>query len=244
MKFNDEANKLGICQDARSLVGLNVNDTVSYPISDLVRNANSWYRLVNSWIWNVTGTWEYDDSNYTNLPIATTDLVDGQDNYELPTTAQRIDRIEILDQNGDSILLKAIDKSQVGYAMPEFEDEEGTPIYYDLVGRSIILYPTPATGKVTLSDGLKVYFTRGIKEFATTDTSTEPGFDNNFHRILSYGMALDYSISHMMADDASIAKVNQLKSNISSLKEEVEKFYGVRHRDMKPNIHPRVDSGV
>ena len=45
----------------------------------------------------VTGEWEYDDSNYTNLPEATADLVDGQRDYELPSTAQKIDRVEVLD---------------------------------------------------------------------------------------------------------------------------------------------------
>jgi len=241
MVFNDLTNHQGLCQDARFLLGLSVSDTVSYNVKDLTRNINSWYRKANQWIWEATGTWEYDDSNYTNLPIATTDLVDGQDNYELPTIAQRLDRIEVMNAEGDYVKLTPIDKSQIDVAMSEFADEDGMPEYYDVIGRSIILYPTPDTTKVTLSNGLKAYFSRGVNEFAITDTSTEPGFDDNFHRLLSVGAAYDWAISK---DIDNTSRINSLSNQILTFKEEIQKFYGSRDRGMKARIIPKTESNI
>ena len=241
MVFNDSTNGQGLCQDARFLLGLSVSDTVSYTVKDLTRNINSWYRKANQWIWEATGTWEYDDANNTDIPIATTDLVDGQDNYELPTTAQRLDRIEVMNSDGDYQKLEAIDKSQIDVAMSEFADEDGMPMYYDVIGRSIILYPTPDTTKVTLTNGLKAYFSRGIEEFAITSTSTEPGFDDNFHRLLSVGAAYDWSISK---DIDNTSRINSLAGQISAFKEEMQKFYGTRDRGMKARIIPRTETNI
>ena len=47
--------------------GLASDDTTAYPFKDFVREANDSLRKVNSWIWNNTGEWEYDDSNYNDF---------------------------------------------------------------------------------------------------------------------------------------------------------------------------------
>jgi len=196
---------------------------------------NAWYRRVNSWIWEVTGTWEYDDSNWTDLPIATTTIVDEQQDYEIPSTAQKIDRVEVLDSAGNYRLLKPIDKSQIeSQAMSEFQESPGMPVYYDLIGRSILLYPKPSTDVVTASKGLKLYFTRDIKEFSSTDTTAEPGFVSNFHRILSLGAAYDFAVSYDMG-----TKANFLKGQINELVRELKNFYGTRHRDFPARFSPK-----
>ena len=113
MQFNNTTNQyLSLYHNTLFNLGIDRTDTTIYPIEDFTRNANNWYRRVNSWIWQVTGEWEYDDSNYTNLPEATANLVNGQRDYELPSTAQKIDRVEVLDNSGNSQKLTPIDKSQ------------------------------------------------------------------------------------------------------------------------------------
>jgi len=42
--------------------------------------------------------------------------------------------------------------------MSEFYETPGMPVYYDLVGRSVFLYPKPGANYVTETDGLKMYF--------------------------------------------------------------------------------------
>ena len=242
MKINDVTLKQGLCQDANFLTGLAITDSSTYTVADKIRNANTWYRKVNAWIWDSTGDWEYDDSNWTNLPVATTDLVttagSEQQDYEMPSTAQKIDRVEVLDSEGNYQLLKPFDKSQVlDQSMSEFYETAGFPIYYDLVGRSILLYPKPADASVTATDGLKLYFARDIDEFAITDTATEPGFSKNYHRLISLGMSYDYCLRNGLDD-----RKTNIRKEIDELKDQLQTEYGARHRNFRTRIIPRIQS--
>ena len=238
MQFSPSSN-LGICQETRSLLGFAINDTASYPLVDLVRNANSWYRRVNSWIWNVTGKWEYDDENFATLPIATTDLVNNQQDYSLPSTAQKVFRVEIKDINGDWYELFPIDQTDIkGQAMSEFYETAGKPIYFDLIGNSLLLYPKPDTTYVTATAGLNVYFSREIQEFTTSSTTTEPGFNADFHRLISMGAALDRALANGMND-----KVTYLRQEITSIKEDLNHYYGSRNVVKRTKINAS-DEGV
>lgn len=242
MIFNDETDYQGLCQDARQLVGLSVNDTTSLPTSTLLRSANHWKKRANQWIWENNGLWEYDDSNYTDFSIATTDLVSLQQDYSIPSTAQRIDRVEVLDSSGNYRKLQPIDKSMVGTSMSEFQDPDGVgglPIYYDMVGNSIFLYPAPATSHVTTTSGLKLYFTREIEEFVITDTNVEVGFLGDFDRIVSYGMALDFATITGLTERAT-----QFEKQIADMRASMQSFYGMRHRELKPRIRPNIQSNI
>jgi len=174
-----------------------------------------------------------------NLPIATTDLVASQNDYEMPSSARKIDRIEVLDSEGNYQKLTPFDKSQIGVAISEFEKTDGLPRYYDLLGRSIYLKPAPASANVTTSSGLKVYYVRDIDEFGISDTSTEPGFDNHFHRIISLGAAYVYCLSNDIAD----RKVG-IRNEIKQLHDELREHYGFSHREMKPRILPKDNDGI
>jgi hypothetical protein len=239
MQINNSSSKSNsLYHDALFLLGISRSDTTQFPVADFIRSANIWNAQINGWIWDATGDWEYDDGNYTNLPVATATLVDGQADYELPDTAQKIDRVEVMDNNGDYQKLTPIDKSQVGDAMTEFQETDGLPRYYDLVGDSLILYPTPDTANITATSGIKLYFTRDVKAFNETSTTLEPSFNRNFHRLISMGSAFDYSGSF----DSS--KLNYLSTQIQRLKEELQTFYGSRHRDFKTKIIPSIGDSI
>jgi len=237
MKYNSTSTLDGLIQDCETLLamsdaGISGDATLLKVFTRLI---NVWYRRVNSAIWDVCGTWEYDDSNYTDLPVATTTLVDSQQDYEIPSTAQKISKVEVLDSSGNYQLLTPFDESMVkDRAMSEFYETAGLPIYYDLKGRSILLYPKPSSSKVTLAAGLKIYFTRDIYEFVSTDTTKEPGFINSFHRLLSLGASYDYAMSYEMLE-----KANFLKGQINEMISELKRFYGAQHRDMRTRIRPR-----
>lgn len=234
MQFNNTSSQeKSLYHDAVTLVG--ITDTSQFPIVEFTRYANNRYREVDSLIWQHTGTWEYDDSNYTNFPIATKDLEDERQDYSIPSTARKIDRVEILDVNNDYQLIYPMDKSQIrGQSTTEFYSTPGLPKYYDVMARSLFLYPAPSTNNVTLSEGLKLYFTRDIDEFSVTDTSSSPGFDNHFHRLISLGSAYDYCISHGVKE-----KMTGIMAEMNNLKGQLTDFYGMRHRDMQPKLIPR-----
>ena len=189
------------------------------------------YRDVCSIIWESEGGWRYDDSNATTLPKAYTTLVHNQQDYSIPTTAQRIHRIEILDSGANSIKLKPLDPHEVSTGLPEFlGGNTGTPLYYELVGRSILLYPTPNSASVTLTNGLTIYVDKDITDLAVSATTGEPGFASPFHRILSYAASIDFT------QDANQRQF--LAAQKDRLEKMMTRFYSKRAPEMKSKIKP------
>lgn len=238
MKFSDTATNSGLIQDCEGLLGAERGWIFrdSARLQEFTRRINERAKKVNSLIWKATGIWEYDDSNQTDLPIATTTLVNNQQDYELPSYLQKIMRVEILDINGNYQLLKEIDQSDIkDSSMSELYETAGIPIFFDLIGNSIFLYPKPDTTQVTAALGLKVYFSREIVEFNSTATTQEPGFIDNFHRMLSIGASLDYCIGYASDD---VNRINNLRAEWNSYEKELTESYGFRNEARKLRISP------
>jgi len=233
MYFNTPNNpEKSLYHDCQSRLGL--SDTTTLPLTTFCRWSNKWYRRAKNWIFATVGEWQWDDAEHTDLPIATTDLKENQQDYELPEFAEFIERVTIKDENGDWQTLEPFDISQISQAPAEFLEEPGTPVYYDLKGRSIFLYPKPdADVSGTSNQGLKVYFSRDIKEFSITDTNSQPGFAQSFHAICSVGPAYDYAITYGLND-----LIPGLKTEINELKQEIQTQYGNDHKDFKVKIIP------
>ena len=193
MQFLDSSTKQGIVEEIDFLAGTN---STSYPTAQKVRNVNNWYYQVIAWILASESTWEWDDSNYTDFPIATATLVASQEDYTLPVAATSANAstflkllgISVKDSGGNWVKLRRLDESEA----PNFDLEEafetaGLPRFYKEIGNSVKLLPAPAAASTTLSSGLKVYFQRTMDEFTASDTTQQPGFAAPFHRILSLG---------------------------------------------------------
>jgi len=203
--------------------------SASYPTADKLRNVNIAYQDIARLIWSSTGEWSYDDSNATDLPIAATNLVHNQQDYALPSTAQRIQRVEVKDIGGDYRKLDQIDIQDVAIAMPEFQETAGLPIYYDLIGNSIMLYPIPSSAYTTLTSGMQVYFDRTITEL-TGGSAQIPGFATPFHRILSYAAALDFTTNPQQRQF--------LMTQRQKLEQGLINFYAKRNIEEHPQIKP------
>jgi hypothetical protein len=223
-QFSDTSTYTGICEEIDFFLN---TDSTSYPLVQKARNVNHWYDRVVNLIMQCDNRWEWDDHNQTDLPIATTALVSGQQDYAMdPTIHFKILRVEILDSNGEATQLTPMTQSdKVGTALTEYESTNGVPLEYDLVGNSIFLYPAPNYAKTS---GLKIYFQRGASYFVSTDTTKKPGFNAMFHRILSYGAAYDYSLSKGDYD-----RINLFREEIKELENGLIKFYSQRDRDTK-----------
>ena len=241
MKFNDTTTQQGLIQDCETLLGFEsgyISGNTSR-LKEFTRLINSWYRKADTWIWEATGAWEFDDSNKSDLPIATTDLVADRRDYEIPSTARKIDRVEVKDSDGDWRVVYPFDKSEIPtIALEEYYETNGLPEYYDMVGRSILLYPKPSADDVTLTDGLKLYCSRDIIEFSSSATTREPGFDNHFHRICSIGASYDYASSR------GYASASRLKRDLDELKKELQTFYATRHRDYGTRLNVQEGSNI
>lgn len=202
--------------------------SASYATADKLRNFNVYYNDISRIIWESQGSWQYDDANSTSIAIATSTLVDSQQDYSLPPTSQRIQRIEILDGSGAYQKLKQIDWADITIATSQFYKGVGTPVYYDLVGNSVFLYPTPGTGYVTMANGIKVYFDRNVTEM--TAVSATPGFALQFHRILSLGASLDF-VQEQNQRNFLIGQKQRLEAGLV-------RFYGKRNLEGKTTIKP------
>src|SRR3990167_998297 len=188
--------------------GDTLDHSTDFPLADVVVSLNRWVHRVATWILRASGTWEFDDSNQTDLPIATTTLVNSQQDYSLPTTTLKIHRVEILNSSGNYQKIRQIDQSEIGEALTEYEETDGMPTKYDVLGNSLFLYPAPATGSVTMAAGLKIYVAREVTEFSTpasytTADTTQPGFDEAFHEKPCLGAAQDWCLVNGPEDRAT-----------------------------------------
>lgn len=204
--------------------------SATYLNSDKVRNMNIAYQDVARLIWESAAGWQFDDSNATTLPLAKTTLVHNQQDYSLPATTQRVEEVMVKDSGGNWVKLKQFDIHDTTLALPEFMESTGLPQYYDMIGRSVMLYPTPSSAYCTLASGLGVYISRDVTEFGVSATSTVPGFATPFHRILSYAAAMDFS------------QDPQQKQMLAAQKDRLEKgltrFYSKREVEGKASVNP------
>jgi len=159
---------------------------------------------VASLIMSADGRWQYDDSNQTDLPIATTNLVSGQQDYQLSVGQIRITGAAVLTNAGLWQRLLPFDpddlKEHYGVIVDraQFFATPGRPLYYDKLGESIFLYPPPDNGvSVTLTAGLKLYYERGpvLFDYTTGTVSNQPGFNSLYHDLIAYWAAYNFSLA-------------------------------------------------
>jgi hypothetical protein len=162
----------------------------SYPIDQMTDDCNVAMDRVAALIMQADGRWQFDDENETDLPIATTDLVAGQQDYSLATAHLDIRQVAIKDH--------------------DLNAANATPQKYDKVANSILLYPTPS---FTQAASLKLYFKRGPSYFLTSDTAKEPGFNALFHDLIALWPSYDYAVANGLSNANGLFAAIQMKEN-------------------------------
>ena len=243
MQFSDTTNKSGMIQECETWLFGNNYGAISGD-SDLLA---TFTRLINygldetvTRIMSVDGRWQYGDSNFTTHPIATTTMVNGQQDYALDVSHLKILGVEVKDSTGNWQVVTQLDMQDIrrkGMALTEFMEEDAMPRYYDLVGDSIFLYPAPATAYVTLTNGLKVYFQREPDYFTTSDTTQTPGFPSVFHDIPVLFACAKYAKSNQISE-----KSRELDAEIIKRTGELTHFYTKRNVDGKARLRTRYKS--
>lgn len=235
MVFNDSSTSLGIVQDTYFEASAN---STSYPIADLTRNANNALDNVVALILGADGRWQFDSTNATDLPIGTTGLVSGQQDYSFDTEYLVIKSIECSDSLGKWHKLIPIDNYDEDIALSQFETDNGIPKYYDKMGESILLYPAPNYSIAPTDSpagGLRAYFQRNIDYFVAGDTTKKPGFAEHLHKYISLYCAYVYACAKTLPKQASLAKRlefyegNKLRGGNDA--GAITKFYSYREQD-------------
>jgi hypothetical protein len=211
---------------------LTKTNSSSYPIANVVIDANNAMERVTSLVLHADGRWQFDDTNQTDLPIATTSLVADQQDYAIDTGHLVITRVEVKAQTGEFRLLVPIDQSNISdEAMTQFMSGTGLPMYYDKIGNSIFLYPTPSYSQAA---SLKVYFQRGPSYFSSGDTTKVPGFMTIYHDLIPLLMAYDYAIGNGKKN------AEQLYRQIKEREEALQESYSLRGADDHIRVSPRL----
>nr|AKH48004.1 hypothetical protein [uncultured marine virus] len=240
MVFNDTTNLTGIIQECEMLVFGGDYGAISGNTNLLKRFtalSNKGLDRVVSKILSSDTRWQWDDNNQTDYPIATTNLVDGQQDYVLAVSHLKITGAEVMDQNGNYNVLKPIDQYDIqasGVALTEFMKTDGLPQYYDKRADGVFLYPKPDTASVTLTEGLKLYFQRGPSYFESDDTTKAPGFTSIYHHLIAWHASFDYAMANDMID-----KAQGIKVMIDEGEAELQDFFNRRDKDDQPKLQAR-----
>ena len=228
MEFNNTTTKDGILQDCEFwLFGANYGQITgnANTLATFTALANRALDSLTTKILDADDRWEFDDTTYTDYPIATTDLITNQKDYELSVSHLKVTRVEAKDQNGDWFLLKPMDLKDIDVARDEFMSTPSTPVYYDKLATSLFLFPAPSYDS---TGGLRVYYQRQPNYFVSTDTTKKPGFVTILHRMVSMMACYDFAVSNNLTD-----KITVLRDELAKKELELSKFYGRRNKDEK-----------
>lgn len=209
---------------------------------NLVVEANNALDRVTSLIMQSDGRWEWDDENNTDLPIATTSLVSGQQDYSLAITHLQITRVEIQDNVTPTAgwhKLSTIDQKDIfddalenfpGVTDAQSSSTNGLPLYYDKLGNSLFLYPAPNYSQTA---SLKVYFKRPPSYFLTSDTTKSPGFNSLYHELIPLWVSYNYAIANGKGN------ANLLMAQIQLKEDALKGDYDLRDKDDQPRLQAR-----
>jgi hypothetical protein len=228
MVFNDATTNLGICQEVDDICG---TSTSSYPLAAKARRGNSALSDFTGIALTADDRWSFDDTNHTDLPIGTTALVDGQNDYALDTAILKVLKVEVKNENGAWIELTPIDRNDTTIPYDELFGE-GTPKYYDKFANSALLYPTPDYNK----DGaLRVWYQRDATYFTAADTTKAPGIPQIFHKYIALKIAEPY------ARDKQLKNYVSIRNEIQKYEEElIPEYYAKRSKDERPGFTGKV----
>ncbi len=213
---------------------VNTNDT-TYTLADKARDVNIALDRVLALIFQVGGTWQFDDSNHTDYPIITTNLVSGQRDYSFVSDENgnlilEVQKVFCVDQNG---IFHEIYPVDVPAGAPRNytsgQNLTGIPSTYEKNATGIFLDAIPS---FNYTNGLKVYVNREGSYFSSTDASKKPGFAGLFHEYLVLHTAYKYAVRK------GLAKANQLKGDMLEMENAITEYYAFREKDVSTKILP------
>lgn len=215
------------------------SDNNTYSLEDKTRDVNLALDRALALIFQVGGTWQFDDSNHTDYPIITTNLVSGQRDYSFVSDENgnlilEVQRVFVADEQGNYREMTPVDVPS-GAPSNYYDglNTGGQPNTYEKNATGIFLDPIP---NYNYSNGLKVYISREASYFTSSDTTKKPGIAGLFHEYL----ALRPSYQFCLRNDSK--KANNLKMEIQEMENAMMEYYKRREKDVQPVLKTRVIS--
>lgn len=207
-------------------------DSTSYPDAVLLRRVNQKYEEIVGKLIQTDGRWEFDDSNYTDLPIGITTMVADQQDYSFDVRFLNVLKVEVKNASGVWVEIDQIDKSTTR-DISNYQTTSGMPTEYDKLGESIVLYPAPSASATTLTAGLKVHYQRTASIFTSAEVTTgtkTPGFASPWHMILAYAAAIPYCMSYKKD------RVALYEKKVMEMERDLLSFESRRNKDERPRL--------
>jgi hypothetical protein len=241
MQFSDTTNRTGIIELIEDLTTTKSATTSSYPLATKTRDVNNAFANFNMLAQRSAGSWESDDTNQTDYPIITTNLVSGQQDYSFVLDQQGnqildIYRVEIANASGIFSQVVPLDEVDMnGVSLTEFMKTSGTTIFYRKTANGIFLY---APTSYNYTNGLKIYYARTPTYFLSTDTTKKPGIPDMFHEYLALRPAYFYALSKGLPQAAALGnQVIEYEGNDRlGVTGKIGDYYANRSRDLKTAI--------
>ena len=195
-----------------------------YKPADILRNLNHYYDELVLEVWKAENSWKFDEG-IDYLPIAVTKLLKGETDYQIPTDARKIEKIEIIRDNDTNKILTPI----VSQDAPADSSDEGEPKYWYVKGKSIFVLPRASYEK---DDGLIVHLSKSVTQLV--EDTDEPKVEREFMRYLSVGAALDWYFAK-----GNTSKSREMERKLEKMKIAVRDFYNTRNEGYKSKFKPR-----
>lgn len=202
----------------------------SYPIASKTRDINLALDRVFALIFEVGGTWQFDDSNHTDYPIITTNIVSGQRDYTFTSDESSnlildVQKVFVADSTG---LFREVSPTDIPSGSPsnywDGLETTGQPNSYEKNANGIFLDPIPDYNR---TGGIKVYISREGSYFTTSDTTKKPGFAGLFHEYLALRPSYQYAFRN------SLDNRNILKAEMQEMEMAIMEYYKLREKDVK-----------
>lgn len=240
--FSDTSTYKGIVQGYEKEIGANRGDVSgdTTRLKELTADVN----LALDDFWTValpaSGTWQLDDSNQTDYPIITTNLVANQRDYSFTTDQTgnlilEIFKVMVADSSGTYKEIFPVDVQSQDETSGFYDGKNstGNPIRYDKTANGIFLDPIPS---YNYSGGLKVYINREPSYFTYTDTTKKPGVPGIFHKYFYLKPAMEYARRNNLANYASIAAEVLKMEGGGNIDGTIPAYFSSRTRDEVPRL--------
>lgn len=252
--FNDTSTNKGIIQMIEKECGFNAGDIsgnatrfsqftvdVNLAHDDFVRIA------IQS-----SGTWQFDDSNQTDLPIIRTNLVSGQRDYSFVldgTNNLILDfyKITVADTSGVLHEIKPVDQQTADSAQGNVDsfingqNVGGVPTRYDKTGPTFFLDPVP---NYNSTNGFQAFINREGYYFTTADTTKKPGVPGIFHKYYYLKPSLDYARRNSLSNYAALQnEVMKMEGDESrGIVGTIGAYFGKRQKDVRRGMVANVEN--
>lgn len=190
LAFNDTATLKGLVQMYEKELGMNPGDVSGNATKLLAFTAEANIAFDDFLAIAIpsSGTWQYDDANFTDYPIVTGNIKSGQRDYSVlqDTDGNQIldiHKVLVADTTGYFVEIFPVDvqSNPDTQTFTDGRNTAGVPNRYDKTANGIFLDPIP---NYDSAGGLKIYISREPSYFTAADTSKKPGIPGPFQKYL------------------------------------------------------------